>query len=477
MSKAAERPGGRWARAAFALAAGVAGACGGGQPAPLDVTLDRVPSTLDPHHHNELVGWSLLCNFYDALVRFSPEMKLEPALAESWSVLDGNRVRFALRRGVRFADGAPFGSADVVASYVRALRDPQSGIRHQLVGIRRVVADGDGAVVFETAAPAPTLVNRLAFLFIVPHAEAARPEITRPLGTGPYRFVERRRDGADRGRGLGGLARHAGRTQGGVLVRGERGGARQPVPGRRRGRLGPRGRRRPRRYRPPAGPSRGAAAEPCRAAPRGRAAGGERRDEAGARGPAGEAGDAAGDRPRRPRRSGVPRQRRGRVAVRPPRGVRLRPRRLRVAVRRPPGQASARRRGVRGRLFRGSGPRLDPAGVRRGARGRPRPPRDPGPPDPVLAERAAAAGAGRRAAAADVRAGVHDGRRLGVPRQLRAQRATPSGASASRTSAAPPIPQPMRSWRPPTASSTLAAGSPCCSKPSGGSSMRSRSSP
>lgn len=29
----------------------------------------------------------------------------------------------------------------------------------------------------------------LAFLFIVPHAEAARPEITRPLGTGPYRFV------------------------------------------------------------------------------------------------------------------------------------------------------------------------------------------------------------------------------------------------------------------------------------------------
>ncbi len=187
--------GGRWARAAFALAAGVAGACGGGQPAPVAVTLDRVPSTLDPHHHNELVGWSLLCNFYDALVRFSPEMKLEPALAESWSVLDGNRVRFALRRGVRFADGVPFGSADVVASYVRALRDPQSGIRHQLVGIRRVVADGDGAVVFETTAPAPTLVNRLAFLFIVPHAEAARPEITRPLGTGPYRFVERRRDG------------------------------------------------------------------------------------------------------------------------------------------------------------------------------------------------------------------------------------------------------------------------------------------
>lgn len=188
--------GGRWARAALALATGMAAACGGGRQAPLEVTLDRVPSTLDPHHHNELVGWSLLCNFYDALVRFSPEMRIEPALAESWSVLDGNRVRFVLRHGVRFADGTPFGSADVVASFERALRVPQSGIKHQLVGIRRAVADGDGAVIFETASPAPTLVNRLAFLFIVPRTEADRPEITRPLGTGPYRFVDRRRDGS-----------------------------------------------------------------------------------------------------------------------------------------------------------------------------------------------------------------------------------------------------------------------------------------
>ncbi|OYW04350.1 MAG: hypothetical protein B7Z61_09955 [Acidobacteria bacterium 37-71-11] len=188
------RPG-RWARAVLALAAGVAAACGGSPQTPLSVTLDRVPSTLDPHHHNEIVGWSLLCNFYDALVRFSPEMRIEPALAASWSVLDGNRVRFVLRRDVRFADGTPFTSADVVASFERALRDPESKIKHQLVGIRRVVADGDGAVVFETAAPAPTLVNRLAFLFVVPHAEVARPEITRPVGTGPYRFVERRSDG------------------------------------------------------------------------------------------------------------------------------------------------------------------------------------------------------------------------------------------------------------------------------------------
>ncbi len=163
---------------------------------PLEICLDRLPATLDPHHHNEVVAWSLLCNFYDALVRFSPEMRIEPALAESWTVLDGNHVRFTLRRGVRFSNGEAFTSADVVASVRRALHDPQSKIRHHLVGVRGAIADGDLGVVIETAWPSPTLLNRLAFLFIVPHTQAAAPEIAQPIGTGPYRLVTRRADGA-----------------------------------------------------------------------------------------------------------------------------------------------------------------------------------------------------------------------------------------------------------------------------------------
>ena len=164
--------------------------------AAAEIALNRFPATLDPHHHNEVVGWSLLCNFYDALVRFSPEMRIEPALAESWKALDGNHVRFALREGVRFSDGEAFTSADVVASFARALNDPRSKIRHYLVGVRSAATDGDHAVVFETAWPSPTLVNRLAFLFIVPQAQAAAPEIAQPIGTGPYRFVTRRADGS-----------------------------------------------------------------------------------------------------------------------------------------------------------------------------------------------------------------------------------------------------------------------------------------
>ncbi len=161
----------------------------------LRVVLDTVPGTLDPYHHNEVVTWSVLCNVYDALVQFSPEMRLQPALAVSWRQLDPTHVRFDLRRGVRFQDGSPFGAPDVVASFERARNDPASRIRHHLLGIVSVTAVSDDVVVVETAHPAPTLLNRLAFLFIIPRSEAGVKEITTPVGTGSYRVAGRSPDG------------------------------------------------------------------------------------------------------------------------------------------------------------------------------------------------------------------------------------------------------------------------------------------
>lgn len=188
-----------WQRAAvLALALGFlgAGCANPTRPSQLFVVFDRAPSTLDPHHHNEIVGWSLLCNFYEALVAFSPEMKIQPALAQAWTQTDATHLTFSLVKGARFHSGAPFTARDVVASFERALHDPRSRIRHHLVGIRSVRAHGENEVVVETTAPAATLLNRLAFLFIVPADLTNLPEITEPDGTGPYRFVGRGSDGS-----------------------------------------------------------------------------------------------------------------------------------------------------------------------------------------------------------------------------------------------------------------------------------------
>jgi peptide/nickel transport system substrate-binding protein len=164
--------------------------CGrGADQRQLVVGFEGHPLSLDPHHKNEAVTWSVLSNFYDGLVRFSAELKLEPALAESWEQLDATHWKFHLRKNVRFRRGEPFSAADVVASFERARSDPQSGIRHHLLGVTRMTAVDALTLVVETDGPSPTLLNRLVFLPVVAASDAKLREITEPNGTGPYRLV------------------------------------------------------------------------------------------------------------------------------------------------------------------------------------------------------------------------------------------------------------------------------------------------
>jgi peptide/nickel transport system substrate-binding protein len=60
------------------------------------------------------------------LIRLNRQTQaLEPGLALSWKVsLDGRRIAFRLRSGLRFSDGTPF-SAEDVAYTIKALMDPQ----------------------------------------------------------------------------------------------------------------------------------------------------------------------------------------------------------------------------------------------------------------------------------------------------------------------------------------------------------------
>jgi peptide/nickel transport system substrate-binding protein len=187
----------RWRRtptpllpATVALAAGLVVACA--PPAkhtPLVVAFGESRCRLDPHLGNRAVGWSVLSSFYDPLVAFSERLELRPALAESWSRQDATHWRFELRHGVQFQDGRPLTPADVVASLERARNHPRSALRHYLLGVSSVRADGDHAVVIETAAPVPDLLARLTFVLVVPKEQARRDEITAPVGTGPYRFL------------------------------------------------------------------------------------------------------------------------------------------------------------------------------------------------------------------------------------------------------------------------------------------------
>lgn len=162
-------------------------AAGGGSR---EVVLGQLTSAveLDPHLHDEESTHSALSHFYERLVAFGPELELRPELAESWKNPSDTEWRFTLREGVLFHDGTPLEAEDVVASLLRARSLPGSKVVHYVQDVVRVTAVSRQVVEVVTSAPSPLLLNRLAFVAIVPRA-AVRGPIRHPVGTGPYRFV------------------------------------------------------------------------------------------------------------------------------------------------------------------------------------------------------------------------------------------------------------------------------------------------
>ena len=82
--------------------------------------LAGVPQSIDPAHHGDLGSATFISQLFESLTAVDPSLKVQPALAKSWSVEPGGkRVVFTLRDGLTFSDGSPLTSADVVHSWRR----------------------------------------------------------------------------------------------------------------------------------------------------------------------------------------------------------------------------------------------------------------------------------------------------------------------------------------------------------------------
>lgn len=158
---------------------------------PVVVAQQTQPSTFDPHLANETVVSSTLSNVVEGLVRFSPYLEVEPALAVRWQQENPTTIRFWLRRGVVFHSGKELTARDVVASVLRARDHPRSQLKHLVRDVVDITAEDPLTVVMRTTGPAPTILKRLVFVAVVPEDQAKDQEIQVPLGTGPYRIVKR----------------------------------------------------------------------------------------------------------------------------------------------------------------------------------------------------------------------------------------------------------------------------------------------
>ena len=92
----------------------------------LKVGLATEPTSMDPHYQNLTINNSFATQVYNALVLQDVNQNLIPGLATSWKPVDDRTWEFALRKNVKFHNGATFTAADVIASMERAANVPNS---------------------------------------------------------------------------------------------------------------------------------------------------------------------------------------------------------------------------------------------------------------------------------------------------------------------------------------------------------------
>ncbi|SLN38550.1 ABC transporter substrate-binding protein [Oceanibacterium hippocampi] len=135
--------------------------------------------SLDPYNLNETFTLGFLGNIYEGLTRRSPDLSIEPALAESWSIEEPTRWRFNLRKGVKFQDGTELTADDVLFSADRVRADG-SDLKTRLAGVVDVIKVDDHTVDFVTDAPNPILHAEWSTWYIMSKAWAEKNGATKP---------------------------------------------------------------------------------------------------------------------------------------------------------------------------------------------------------------------------------------------------------------------------------------------------------
>ena len=188
-----------------ALSAGMSGCAGkkglARDPDTLVVLENGDADTANPLYSTNYYSTVYENLIFDSLVNLDSEFRPIPDLATSWTTTpDGLHWTVKLRRGIRFSDGAPFSSKDVVWTW-RAMLDPATAFpyRGQFAYVKDVVALGPYAARFDlsttnalfviSALNAPVLPEHI--LGKTPFGQQRQTGFgEHPVGTGPYVFKQ-----------------------------------------------------------------------------------------------------------------------------------------------------------------------------------------------------------------------------------------------------------------------------------------------
>lgn len=136
---------------------------------------------------------------YEGLLEYDFNHDPLPGLAKSWKISeDGLIYTFNLQEGVKWHDGKPFTSEDVQFSVMELLKNVHPRGQNLFKALQAVETPDPLTVIFKLSQPAPYLIKALSgyespicpkHLFEGTDYRN-NPYANKPIGTGPYKFVE-----------------------------------------------------------------------------------------------------------------------------------------------------------------------------------------------------------------------------------------------------------------------------------------------
>ncbi len=154
-------------------------------------------NALDPQFSDLGNDVSTAENMFDSLIEFDSKLRIQPALALSWTLIDPLTWEIKLRPGVHFHDETPFTGRDVAFSLRRARDVPNSPgpLASFVRPVTSVEVIDPLTIHIHTDTPTPLLMDMAGRIFIVP-AHLGAGVTTEDfnagramIGTGPYRFA------------------------------------------------------------------------------------------------------------------------------------------------------------------------------------------------------------------------------------------------------------------------------------------------
>jgi peptide/nickel transport system substrate-binding protein len=162
------------------------------------------PASMSIHEESTIAALGPMMGVFNNLVMFDqhvPQNSLDsivPDLASSWYVSeDGKELTFKLRPGVKWHDGKPFTANDVKCTWDLIAGKSSEKFRVNprkswYSNLEEVTVGGAHEVTFRLKRPQTSFIALLASGWspVYPCHVSPRDMRTRPIGTGPFKFVE-----------------------------------------------------------------------------------------------------------------------------------------------------------------------------------------------------------------------------------------------------------------------------------------------